>query len=459
MARVLLVQPHRNIRDEKKVEEAVMPTTLIWLASNIMPEHNAKIFDRNVGENYKDERFIDCLKEFNPDIIGFTSMTSPSLFDLKNLCDLTKSINKNIITIVGGVHVTLKPESVLKEKNVDFILKGEGEEAFLEFCDKFDKKEELKSIKNINMNPVREFSNLDKLKLPDYDLVNIKDYFQFFISTSRGCPGDCTFCYNVGMWGKGGKPCVRFLNVEGTKKVLRDAIDRGITDFTIADDNFLTFKSRCVEICRFLKEKYPGKINFMVFARADFIDEAILKELKEAGCHTVQLGSESGSQRVLDFLNKNISVEKQGEAIETVKKAGIFCDSSFMAGIPTETMEELEMTREFIKKYQPDTSNIKIFNPLPGSKIFDDLVEQGKIKEPETVEQWGEWVVNWDAIVHNFSNIPDKELKKLAEDMYSYQYYKKMFKKFIYWLKKGKIKYLLIKLKYSIFKKDYKEAH
>jgi radical SAM superfamily enzyme YgiQ (UPF0313 family) len=186
---------------------------------------------------------------------------------------------------VGGVHPTIEPDSVLNEPYVDYIIRGEGEEPFLEFCDGFDKKSKnLGEIRNINKNPLRPLMDVNKLKFPDYSLVDLKDYGQIFISTSRGCPGACTFCYNVEMWGKGGHPCVRFFNTEKTKQLFTEAIEKyGIREFTIADENFTTFKKRCVEVCDFLYERYRGIIDFFVFARADFIEYKQEQNLEAKG--------------------------------------------------------------------------------------------------------------------------------------------------------------------------------
>jgi radical SAM superfamily enzyme YgiQ (UPF0313 family) len=452
MAKVLLVQPNRDIRLNSEDKYAI-PSTLIVVATAIEEKHTVKIYDRNIKKG--DQEFFQFLKEYDPDIIGFTAMTSAMLLDIIHLGPLIKKENEKRIIVVGGVHVTIEPDSVLNEKYVDYIIRGEGDEAFLEFCDIFDKNpKNLGKLKNVNMNALRPLVDMNKLKFPDYSLINLKEYGQVFLMTTRGCPGNCTFCYNAKMWGKEGHPFVRIYDTEKTKEFLKEAIEKyGITDFTIGDENFTTLKTRAIEICKFLKEKYDKKINFFVFSRADFVNDEMLNALKMAGCSGVQFGSESGSQRVLDFLDKHISVEVQGKAFELCRKNRIFSDASFMVGIPTETVEEANMTEKFIKKYKPDLADVKIFNPMPGSKIFEDLVKERIITKPKTLEEWADWSGDWSTIRHNCSKIPDDLLLKIANRLWNYRYYSTRIRKALYWIKRGKFENVIQKTKNLIIRR------
>jgi radical SAM superfamily enzyme YgiQ (UPF0313 family) len=444
MAKVLLVQTRYERKIEDQIEKPGIPANLLWLASAIEHKHPVKIYDRNI--KITDKEFIEFVKSYNPNIIGFTTMTSPLLYDLIHLGNLIKKEFPQIMIVAGGVHATIEPDSLLSEPYIDYILRGECEEAFLEFCNVFDKNpKKLGKIKNVNHNPLRPFLKMEDIKLPNYNLINPRDYGQFFISTSRGCPGKCSFCFNIDMWGDHGNSCVRIYSLEKVKQLLIEVIEKQkVREFTIADENFVTFKKRCIEICRFLKEKYNGKINFNIFARADFFDDKVAAALKEAGCHSVQFGTESGNQRVLNFLNKNITVEKQAEAYKICRRHGLFSNPSFMIGIPTETTEEMNDTIRFIKIYKPDVVGLGIFNPLPGSAIFNELVKAKKIKKPKTLLEWADWSTsNFLVLKHNLSEIPDDILWEAANEMWRYRYPVRILKKMIYWISRGQIKPIL----------------
>jgi len=440
MAKVMLIQPHVNIKQKNKKVRLDAPSSLIFIGTAIEDKHQVKIYDRNL--DYNDDNFLNFLNRYKPDIVGMTSQTGTMLFDLMHLGKLIKKVSPRTTIIVGGIHATTCPESLLKEPYVDFVIRGEGEEAFLEFCDTFDKNpKKLEKLKNINYNPKRPFANMEDLKLPNYKLVDTKKYEHFYISLSRGCPGNCTFCYNVEMWGNNGRPLIRMYSTEKAIELFKKLIENNIKVFSMADDNFLTFKSRCLKICKFLEGK---GFKWMCLARVDYINDKIAQALKKAGCHTLQIGVESGCQRVLDFLNKKTTVKQNMEAIKCLERNGIVCDASMMIGITTETKEELDKTKEFVKKYKPTCPDAQIFNPMPGTDLFDVCIKEGKIKKPKTLEGWAKWgdVTSITEIPHNTSKIPDDYIMKTAKEIMRHRFYLNKLKKAICWIKMGEFRVL-----------------
>jgi radical SAM superfamily enzyme YgiQ (UPF0313 family) len=374
------------------------------------------------------------------------------LLDILHVAKLIKKNFPKKIIVVGGIHATIEPESFLRESEIDYIIRGEGEEAFLDFCNTYDKApKNLKNLKNVNKNPLRPFLKMDDLKLPNYSLIDLSKYKRVHVSLSRGCSHNCTFCYSCKMWGREKNPFIRAYNTEKVKELFKELVEKcHIKTFEIVDDNFVQIKSRCVEICHFL-EKY--KVNFFCFGRADCLNEEIMQGLKRAGCHTIFIGAESGSQRVLDFLNKETTLEQNANAIRLCKKYKIASDTSFMLGITTETSEELKETRDFVKKYKPDVSNMLIFNPFPGTEVFDYCVRNNLIKKPTTLNEWAFWTGDMTKIKHNTSEISDKEIMDTYNEMIMFGFYKIKIKKFFYWIKAGEIKYALRGIKRVFFKK------
>jgi len=443
MARVLLVEPDDDLKEEEfKRERINTPINLVYLATAIEDKHSVKIYDRNLYTH--DENYIKILKEYNPDIVGFTTMTTPMIYDLIHLGKLTKEVLSKVVIIVGGVHASVEPESVLREPYVDYVMRGEADEAFLEFCDTFDKNpKKLGKLKNVNTNPLRPFVDVAKLKIPNYNLLELEKYGHTYVMFSRGCTGNCTFCCSTRIWSIKGKPYVRSYTSEQIIKFFKRLIEEhGIKTFSIVDDNFVANKFQTIEVCNYLKGK---GVHFFCFARADSLDDEVLKALKEAGCHTIQIGIESGSQRVLNFLNKRTSVQQNIEAIKACQRHGITCDASFMVGLPTETIEELNMTLNFVKKYKPDLPNAKIYLPLPGAPLFDYCVSRGLIKKPKTLEEWSDWTGNQLTIKvrHNTSGIPEEIIVKIIEKIISTGFHRNKLRRLKYWLSVGEYKYIL----------------
>jgi anaerobic magnesium-protoporphyrin IX monomethyl ester cyclase len=451
MAKVLLIQPHTDRRIGKLRTNPPLPINLVYVGTAIEDKHSVKIYDRNLILD--DEDLIKYIEEYNPDIIGINSITAEMLFDLMYIGKLIKKEFPKKMIVVGGVHATIEPESVLREPYVDYIIRGEGEAAFLEFCDTFDKnKKNLKKLQNVNYNPLRPFVNMDDLKLPNYALVNIKKYSMIYVNMSRGCPGNCSFCYSPTMWGIDGKPCIRAFSTEKAKLLLKELIEKyDIKVFSIVDDNFVPFKSRAIEICNFLS-KY--NVHFFCFGRADYVNDEILKALKKAGCHTIQIGLESGNQRVLDFLNKKTTVQQNIEAIRLCKKNKIKLDASLMIGNTTETVEEMNDTIKMVKTYRPDEVDMKIFNPMPGTPVFDYCVKEEFFKKPQTLEEWATWTGSQSCLQHNTSKITDELLIETVKKMWKLGYYRNKAKRLIFWLKAGEYKHVLKVIKRTIISKE-----
>jgi radical SAM superfamily enzyme YgiQ (UPF0313 family) len=437
MARVLLIQPNENINSEEK-QTVYTPLSLVYLGTAIEDKHPVKIYDRNL--NNSDEDFLKFLNSYQPQIVGLTSGISTMLFDLIHLGKIIREASPQAIIIVGGVAATSEPEIFLKEPYIDYVLRGEGEEAFLEFCDTFDKTpKKLGKLKNINNNPLKPFVDVNKLKLPNYGLLDIDKYEEFYVNLTRGCPGNCFFCYNSRMWGKEGKPFIRSYSIEKSLELFEEIVKKYKRKiFVIVDDNFVSFKNRCIDVCNFLS-KY--KVHIYAQTRADNLDDEILVSLKKAGCHTLLIGVESGSQRVLDFLKKGTTVEKNEEAIQLCKKHKMVANASLMIGLPTETLDELKETVRFVKRTKPDIANVHVYKPVP-APLFDYCIANNLLTKPKTIEEWA----NMEDIFHlndSIKGIPKEELKKVLDELKNFQLYRRKIKRFFFWMGQGEFKYMI----------------
>ncbi len=380
MAKILFIQANYDI-DNPQDYTPWMPLALIELATLLKEKnHGVKILDRNLFFN--NAGLIRILKNFNPDIVGMTCYTSPVIKDIKQISKIVKE-NSNALVIIGGVHAALEPKSLLDFPYIDYIVKGEGEYPLLEICELIDKKKADKKnilkIENINHNEMRPFINLTELPIMDYDLIDVKKYPVATFYTSRGCPGRCRFCYNLGRK-------LRFYDTEKTIQMITQVLDKyHIREFTIADDNFANLSNRTTKICNSLS-KYNA--IFHIFLRVDQTFDKVMKNLKKAGCWSIQFGFESGSQRVLDFINKDTTIQQNINAVKQCRKYKIFVDGSFMLGLPTETIKEMNETVSFIKKYKPDSVDIKVYKPYPSTELYEYSIANKLMERPKTLEEW-----------------------------------------------------------------------
>jgi radical SAM superfamily enzyme YgiQ (UPF0313 family) len=443
MAKVLLIQPNYDVSTPYRWRsEAWMPLALVSLATYIRDKkgHEVKILDRNLS--YGNQNFVSILRKFNPDIVGLTCYTSPAIKDVMQVSKITKE-NSKAIVLVGGPHATLEPKSLLDYPYIDYVVRGEGEEPLLEICNLVDKKKAAKKniskLKNVNYNEMMPFVNLNDVPIMDYDLIDVKKYQVATFVTSRGCPGRCRFCYNQGRK-------LRFYDTKKTIEMMSRVIEKyKIKEFTIADDNFANMSKRTTDICNALA-KY--NCSFFCFLRTDQVYDKVMSELKKAGCLTIQFGFESGSQRVLDFIRKDNTVEQNAKAVEQCKKYGIFVEGSFMIGLPTETPQELQQTINFIEKNKLDNVFTKVYKPYPSTELYDYCIKNNLMKKPETLEQWIEFSNLSEGNI-NVSSIPTHVLLNALQrtnkhDVLTY------IKKGLIMIKRGNISYALLRAKQLI---------
>ena len=437
MAKVLFVQANYDI-DHLKDSTPWMPLALVELATFLREKgHEVKILDRNL--EYSNKRLIKTLKRFSPDIVGMTCYTSPVIKDIKQIAKITKE-NSKALVIIGGVHATLEPNSLLSCPPIDYVVRGEGEMPLLEICQLIDKKKATKKniekIKNVNYNNMRPFINLNELPIPDYSLLEVKKYPVATFYTSRGCPGRCRFCYNQGRQ-------LRFYNTDKVIKTITGVLNKyKIREFTIADDNFANLSKRTEKICNALS-KYNS--IFHIFLRVDQVHDKVMKNLKKAGCWSIQFGFESGCQRILDFIKKDTTVEQNIKAIKQCKKYKIFVDGSFMIGLPTETVIEMQQTVDFIKKYKPDAVDIKVYKPYPATELYEYSIKENLMNRPKTLDDW----INFCDLKEgepNVSKTPTPLLLKTVNHL-SKTPYPVYMKKVLLLLLNGHAKYVYLKTK------------
>jgi radical SAM superfamily enzyme YgiQ (UPF0313 family) len=373
----------------EKISSCMPPLGLAYIAS-FLEKHNVevKIIDAQ-AERITLTDIIQRMRSYNPLFIGITATTSiiDSGLEIARLCKETFPKSK---IIMGGVHPTVMTEEVLNNQSVDFIVRGEGELTFLDLV----KGKDLKSIRGISYKsegkiyhndnrPVIE--NLDSLPFPAYHLLPMHKYYPALggykrlpaisMITTRGCPGKCTFCYGDMLGGH-----IRHRSAENMIEEIKFLkANYGIKEICFYDDTFTVFKNNVKQFCCLLiKEKV--NISWSCFSRVDFIDEEILREMEEAGCHQIMYGIESADEGILKNINKRVSLEQANKATALTKKAKIDVRLTFMLGSPGETEETMQRTIRYAIKSDPDLIVFNITTPYPGTEMFKWAKEKGYLR-------------------------------------------------------------------------------
>jgi len=395
--RVLLINPpydvERYMGKLSKMAFVFQPIGLTYIAAYLREKSiEVKIYDAQV-----DHRNIkDVVKEFNPHIIGITCVTA-LVYSAIEVAKLIKEHFSDKIIVVGGIHPTIRPQDFAEEKSIDYIALGEGEITMYEFVKEVESGGNPERISGImrfskgkaSSGPPRLMEkNIDIFPMPALDLLEMNKYKVSpdnrtddrvgVMLTSRGCPFDCIFCSNRLLT----KKTYRAHSIERVCTEIANLIDKyQVSQVFIQDDNFAVDKKRSKEICReFIRRGINKKISWWAEARVDCVDEELLILMAEANCKIISYGLESGNQRLLDLIQKNITLAQVKTVINLTKRSGIQIRASFILGLPTETRKESLETIRFAKKLKIDQVRFAIATPFPGTKLWDIAQEEGTMK-------------------------------------------------------------------------------
>ncbi|HPV14193.1 MAG TPA: radical SAM protein [Candidatus Cloacimonadota bacterium] len=326
------------------------------------------------------------IRRYKPEVIGFTCVTA--VYPL--VCEMIRYVKEKhpeIITVVGGHHVTFMYKETLQETGVDFVCRGEGEEVFPALLAALEAKDRYPAITGMVYLKDGQFFNDERIVLLDdinkipritLDLVAPESTFTPKIVSSRGCPFKCSYCSITAFYG--GK--YRQRRVEDVIADIRDYISWGYTQFWFHDDNFTTDAAWLNRFCD-LVEQEELKFTFACMSRIDIIIRApeLVARLAASGCNLMSIGIESGVPEVLERINKKISLPQIMKAVSILKKQGISYNFFMLLGSGDEfdTPEILDKNIEFFSKL-PGLILISILTPFPGTAIFEKLRRENRIR-------------------------------------------------------------------------------
>lgn len=420
MADVILITP-RTQWDIKNITTR-LPLASLYIGS-VLEEQGFKvqIIDQRVDENWAIS-LRQALEE-RPLWVGVSSMTGRQIQWGLAASQIVRESDPTIPVMWGGVHPTILPDQTLAHLLVDLVAVGEGEITALELtrCLAANRGQDWREVdlsaidglvwqrdgRNVHNAP-RSATDMNEWPRLHYDLVHVPHYIlaegagerSLQMTTSRGCPMKCGYCY-LGVVPDG--RCYRAEDAERTVERIEYITKTfGVDTVHIIDDEFFTQFKRARQICQMILDR-GIKVILRANCRIDYINRMSLDDLKlfhKAGFEHIYLGAESGTDRVLELMGKGITVEQTFEANRKLKKAGIAPKFSFMGGFPTETMDEVKKTLRLMVRLVSEnsmayTSPVQLFSPYPGTPLFDLCLEMG-MPMPNSLEGWAEWAWETD---------------------------------------------------------------
>ena len=363
------------------------PFGVLYLAAVLEREEIKVTILKATNENYK----FDLS---NYDIVGFSISSSVTYPIMKKLRDASQ-FSEVTLLIAGGIHTILYPKQVITEMQIDIACIGEAEETIVEIINEYPNSNygKIKGIaykgnRNIIFTEPRELiKDLDSLPFPARHLIPKDDIIVTnrlenlkiaHILCSRGCPYSCNFCANLDHE-------IRYRSGDNIREELEYLIATyEIEGFCITDDNFIVNKENLYDI---LKKIEPLNLKWSSLSRVNTVDSNLLNRMKKSGCIEIKYGIESGSQRILDIMNKQITIDQIMDAINITYDAGISVKAFILHGFPGENIESTKETIELLEKIKSKVNRISLFNfmPLPGSEVYNNFKEY-KLELPQSYE-------------------------------------------------------------------------
>lgn len=350
----------------------------------VMSYSNRFLFARNFLKNLKEDNDLwdevkGCIRDVRARIIGISVLTE-ALGPTKKLIELIRNEFDDTVIVAGGPHAEIDPEYLLNELRVDYVMKGDGEKSFYELSSALlaGVSPELRlgdSIRDRVIYAARV--DVNELPIPKleshyrYDLYR-KVGRKLNLSTSRGgCVYACKFCYCSKF-----KYMLRFRAPDSVVEEIAYDVEHYETNkLFFVDDTFTINRGFVESVCKLLIERNLP-VSWTCTTRARQVDEKLLVLMKQAGCKSIHIGVESGSQRMLDLVDKKITVDDVLHVSKMIQRAEIECRLFFMAGMPTETSYDLQCSIDLIRRVKPDETILSMYVPIPKTPLYELICEK-----------------------------------------------------------------------------------
>ena len=449
------------------------PLGLLSIASTLQSKgHRVRLYDRTV-EKIKTKKVFE---EFKPELVGISLVSFKSVYDALELSEYSKKFNLPVVW--GGPLASEIPETVLKHNCVDLVSIGEGEATWTELAEKYAKGEtDFSSVSGIAMRnengetvltAQRDFVDLAELPPIDWSLVDVPKYFQssyecskmLYLYCAKGCPHNCAFCYNKD-----------FHRCTYRKRPLDMVLDEikylvenyGMDGVYFADEMWGRNRTEMRQICDSLRSLdlkfvWGCQTRIGVFTEEDF------RYMYDSGCRWVFFGVESGSERILEKMNKRIPFDRIEETFSNCRKAGVIAIASFIVGFPDETVEDVAKTVELIEKLETPLINLNYFALVPGAVIYNKMLAEGRYPRITDLSQLAD-IRPIERNEYSFTTVPEKDLnvirswymwrsfsaKSISKNTENFSFAKKVATDAIKQLKRSKLKDFTLSMISSAF--------
>lgn len=450
--KILLIRPIVTYYKNQAIYSPYEPLGLMYLAAFLRMHgySDVRILDASAKNSvsrwdvdfYKigmsDAEFKAEVSSFAPDVVGISAMYTVNSKGVHDTAALIKLLYPGVPIIVGGAHASAFPEWILKDENIDYVAKGEGEATLLDFLQAYSSGADLCNIKGLVFrkggkvfySPPREFiHNLDSVPFPARDLVEMGGYLNEFynkrhsmsppratVVTSRGCPYNCIFCSIQSLW------CHSY-RVRTPKNVV-DEIEflvrqYGVREIAFFDDNLSFHRKRMAEICdelilRRLNVRWCTPNGIAIWT----LDEPLLEKMKASGCYKLTFGIETGSLNTQKFIRKEqVDLLRSKEIIAACAKIGIWTHSPFIIGFPYETKADIEATIQYALSSGLDMATFFIATPYPGTDLYEIYKKDGLLPDlgSENALEWLGAVGRAMVGTHNFTTTDIERLVSYAQ--------------------------------------------
>lgn len=347
-----------------------------------------------------DKQIEGRIKKFNPDMVGISIMFSAFVDDGIRMAKIAKKVNINIKTVVGGAHVSIEPEVMVKNKYIDFAVQGEGEWVLGSLVDCLENKKKLKDVAGViykigskivkNKRPLM-INNLDdlpfpafeKFKLELYDTKNVFNMRRPLVSlvTSRGCPNHCVYCSIHSVWEHKWRGRSAENVVDEIEYVMKKF---GVAEVAFQDDSMSVDKIRMRKICQLMIDRKldikwttPNGIAHWT------LDKKLLDLMKKAGCYRITFGIESGNPEMRRWIGKPFSLEQARELTAYANRIGMWTLATNIIGLPYETEKEIEDTINYAIKSDVDMAFFFRLGPRKGTPVYEIFKKEGWLPKDE----------------------------------------------------------------------------